>query len=284
MQPDELEQQKPNLVESPDGITITDETQQDQQGSDATTAGGQAAAGKTNAPTFVANTVDLEKREEEEKIPFSKILKLYVIPIATVVGFTAVIVFLVVPAINNMFASLDKIAVLGEEVSDLDDDLQDLQELQLDIQQVNSDLSAINTIVSTGNTEVTAFQQKIISLAQENSLEVTEADTVEQILQTGDRDVLALGIIEIPNEFSIQGSLSGIQSFIAALQDVNDFIIVGEMDLRALPNEADIWSLNILLIKYQFQTPDENNNLAEVFLRVPTTAKEDPEVLDIIRR
>lgn len=232
--------------------------------------------------TFVADTKQLEAKKEEEKVPISKIIRLYVIPLVTLGIFSGIVVLLIVPAVNGLFAGLEEISVLGEEANDLDEDLLDLQALQSNFNQVESDLQDINSIVPTGDTEIASFQERIVKLAIDQGLIVREVQTAEQILQTGEQDISVLGIIEIPTLFSIEGELDLAVDFITGIQQIDDFIIIGEMDLSSSDNIK--WNLELLLIKYQFQDPNEDNRLLEAYSRVPPSAQANSEVLDLIRR
>lgn len=242
---------------------------------------------KTN-PLPAINSAELAaevaKKQQQQNIPMPKILKLYVLPIATLIIFTSIVVFMVLPAVSGLFAGMDEISRLNNTVKQKDVELSQLQNLQSREAQLDLDLSAIARIVPTGRTEVVNFQLRVVSLASQFGLQVSEVETAEQVLQTGEENISALGIIEIPSNFTITGSLEQIKAFILSLETIDDFVIIGEMVVGADRQTAGLWNLDLLLIKYQFQNPDEQNQLLEAYSRVPITAEADEEILRLVRR
>lgn len=239
------------------------------------------ASGGGELPVFIPRADRLEKKK---KTPFSELVKLYFIPIVTLIIFAGVM-FFVIRGVSTVVERLDQISQLNTQSAELDTEIANLQILSSNSESIESDLGRINYLVPTGVTEVTKFQNKVRDLAEKRGLRVLEADTTESTLATIEEGSISpLGVIEIPSNFVIQGQLWRIEGFIADIQLMDDFVIIGEMNLHLLVGAGGLWNLDLVLIKYQFQVPDENNKLAEVFARVPPTAKEDEEVLTLLRR
>ncbi|MCA9379149.1 hypothetical protein KC640_01860, partial [Candidatus Dojkabacteria bacterium] len=158
---------------------------------------------------------------------------------------------------------------------------------------IDRSLSLVNNLAPASNTEVVRFQQRIADLATSFGLRNLNSQTAEYtdtISVTGGNDNPLLGIIEIPSSFSLQGKFANVQNFIAAIKSLEDFVIVGEMEIRVvgavapeqLTSSSLDWNLDITLIKYQFQQPNENNKLADAYAKVPPSVKIDSDVLEFI--
>lgn len=234
---------------------------------------------------------------KEDKIPIAKLAKLYLLPISTLIIFIGMWLILIFPAIGNIFADLDKATQINSEITERDELISKLQILSSN-SSTNTDLGLVNSIAPTGISEVTDFQRRLVALAISNSLVVSETATAESRLvsSSGNDTSEGVGLIEIPSRFRIQGKLSNIKNFIAQINSLGDFVIIGEMNLQLTstlqnqnqesvfsPTLNDDWTLNLTLVKYQFQRPTEENKLVQIFQNVDPNQSLDASVLEFIR-
>lgn len=229
------------------------------------------------------------KQKPATKTNWAKLFRLFILPIVTLVVFVGVLVTLTLPKLGDIFANLDAIGISLEQVKKLDQELIDLNTLRQSASQTTSDLTALNTSVPTGNSQVADFQSRVLGIAQQNTLDVSDATIGEQILNsnvgnTGPRNNLAL--VEIPATFTLRGSKTNLVKFIDDVLKLDDFVIIGEMKLTIVDQSTpsgDNWTLKINFLKYQFPIPDDENKLIAVYSNVPATADTDATVLELIR-
>jgi hypothetical protein len=237
-------------------------------------------------PFFI---VDKQTQKKSVGPDWFKLFKLFILPLITLAIFVGVLIFLTLPKLGDIFANLDAISISMEQISKLDQDVIDLTALRQTSLQTTADLEALNTAVPTGNSQVADFQSRVIALAQQNSLEVSDAVIGEQILNANVGDVGArenLALVEIPATFTLLGSKATLTKFIDDVLKLEDFVIIGEMRLsivNQLSVSEDLWTLRINFLKYQFPTPDDENQLIATYSSVPATSDADPVILDLIR-
>jgi hypothetical protein len=247
--------------------------------------------------------------QREIKKVRSFVLRLFVLPIFVIVIFFVFLLVGIIPNLSRTFNELDQIAEASRKYDEQVAVLKSAQSIALGVGDINNNLAKINTLASQEEqTTVALFQDKIATIAKEEGLIITGQETGEKILnQEGQAlpaassttapgsvtvDPNAIGIIEIPSIFNLEGKLPNIKRFIARLNQIDDFIIVGELSLTAKQktdeklfqlNEVD-WSLELDLLKYQFQTANEANDTRAKYLAVPLTSQPDKSVLDYINR
>lgn len=233
---------------------------------------------------------DPKKEEDKLAIDWRKIIRLFIVPIVAISVFLGLLFFLILPEISNTFNKLDDLTAIRERTEGVTEITSQLATLNTNMPQLQADLDAVDKIAPVGNTEVVLFQQKIAELAKKNNLVIVSSQTEEQVLSVeGDNPIL--GINEIPSTFSLNGLFANIQSFIEQIQTLEDFVIIGEMQIKAidsvgperLTDQTLQWNIQITLIKYQFQEPNEQNKLAEAYLQVPPTVDIEEKILEFIR-
>lgn len=235
----------------------------------------------------------VERADNERKVATRKrlrIVRLYIIPLSAVIFFFFIFIGLILPNVGNIFALLDEISSIRESTNEVVLTTTELQRLSEDTAQIVGDLALVNQIAPAGVTQVVVFQQKIATLARQFNLRVLQTQTGEQRLLI-ENDNPILGINEIPSTFSVTGKISNIRGFIQEINQIEDFVIIGELTIRALdgvsvtelgdPNIE--WNMEVTLVKYQFLVPDEQNKLAEAYFQVPPTSKIDEEILEFVR-
>jgi Tfp pilus assembly protein PilO len=242
--------------------------------------------------TDVGSVGPIEAQEKQTaKVPVGKILKLYIFPLGIVIGFSLIWIYLVFPKITEIFDQVDQSVLLAEQITAENEKLSALYLLSSKSTKITTDLDLINKVAPVETTQVVEFQQNIIQMAERNNLLVVEAFTQNRELVVESEQSEVLGIIEIPSEFTMRGDFTNIKAFIQAINDLKDFVIIGEMTLSSA---ADLesenlgnlyngsWVLGITLVKYQFQTPNEANQLDDAYSRVPATVIIDEDVMNFV--
>lgn len=212
------------------------------------------------------------------------IFKLYLLPVITLSIFIFILLQFVLPELGRIWQNLDTTSQTLEQVTVLDTTVANLVKLVSKDAELQEQLDALNSVVPTGLTSVSGYNNKVISLAAKHTLVISQADTDEDLIDVEEDQISAVAMVQIPAKFAVQGSLLNIRNFISELQSVDDFVIIGEMDLRrATDEQGEVWLLRISLWKYQFQQADsEGNDLEQIYERIPPTALPDPTVLEIV--
>ncbi len=231
---------------------------------------------------IVADLEQQKKAKDAKRKSQTKFLKLYIVPIFTIIVFILIIVLLVVPKINEVFAMLDEVSANNDNITQLTQKLNEVKALNANSDVIQSELDIVNSIATSQNTEVIKFRDKISDLTIQNNLTIvsqklTETTVIPDASNTGLTG--NVNLVEVPFIFEIVGNFQDIKSFIASLNSIDDFVIVKEMDLALRDQEglssgevqaSSEWSLKIDLVKYQFF---EAKDLQALYLNVPATAK-----------
>ncbi len=232
-------------------------------------------------------------KEVKSNLKLAKVVRSYLVPLGVLAVFGGMLVFLVIPKISEIIGQLDQTNSLYDQARTIDTQLVALNNLNSQQAQFADDLSVINQIAPSSATEVVNFQTQILSMTKQNNLAVQQSTLEESVKQAQDKSSTAnLGIIEIPSTFSLRGSFANLKAFVQQIQGLQDFVIIGEMALRsnADPNSIigsggtganqDDWTLTITLIKYQFLTPNAQNQLGQVFNQISPLSQPNKAVLD----
>lgn len=214
-----------------------------------------------------------------------KVIRLYIIPLFTVVIFLFILLFLLIPKISEVFNGLEEITKLTDETKVLDEKYNILSLMANQSNFYVAQLKVINETATTGNTEVVKFRDTVTALCNTNQIRIvsqslSEADTV-------DLDSLSVskGLVlqEIPFNFEITGNYNNILEFIEDLSSLDEFIIVREMSLtgNADVNGGVESTMKLRIDKYQFIVRDEIL-MQNTYLSVPETAEINQKVLEYI--
>lgn len=232
---------------------------------------------------MIVSELEQQKKIREEKTKKrSKYLKLYIVPIFTIIFFVGIIVVLVIPKINEVFSRLDEVSTNNETITQLNQRLTETVALSANSATITSNLATVNTIATSQNTEVIKFRDKISDLTILNNLTIVSQKLTETtVIPEGPNNGLTgnVNLVEVPFVFEIVGRFEDMKTFIASLNTIDDFVIIKEMDLavqevegltQAEERATNQWSLKISLVKYQFF---EAKDLQAIYLAVPATAK-----------
>lgn len=221
-----------------------------------------------------------EYKKVERKVEQKRLVKLYIMPIATILIFASVIIFLVIPKISEIFSTLNNIATLNSES---DSNLKTINSLNTLLSKRNlllAQLDIINKTAPTANSEVVVFRDKITELCKKNSLNVVTQRLSESDINrnANNLNVSGLSLLEIPIVFEINGNFNNIIDFINDISTIEDFTIVREMSLTS--SELDghqITTLKLTIDKYQFSVLDQAK-LDEQYINTPINATIDSVV------
>lgn len=203
-----------------------------------------------------------------------KFLKLYVIPITAVVVFVVVLLFLTIPKVTEIFTGLDTISASSQKIIENDSRISRLNNLALEYNSLVQKLQVIDDIAPLGTTEVVRFRDRVTSLILSNNIEIesqrlTEASSESNVNESELDSPIILQ--EVPFIFTITGPYNNIVEFIKALNSVEDFIVIKEMEFSGTGTSitsSGEWNMRINIVKYQFNTSD-NANLRELFVNIP---------------
>lgn len=225
-----------------------------------------------------------QNKDESSSTKILKFLKVYIFPVLSILLFLLGIFGFVIPLIFEIFGTLDQINLAREELTQKQQSLSQVKSMFSNKSSLEQDVEILNSIAPTELTEVVNFGQKISDLAIEYNLTVNEQfasdnDSVN-VAESSLADSIPLVLREVPSNLEITGEAADIFEFIDALGEIDDFIVVKEMDLSA--SDELSWSMEINLVKYQFDQRNTEMSLYESYIKVPITAKINQDLRDYI--
>ncbi len=238
------------------------------------------------------------KQENEKKIgeskgmKLSKQIRLYGIPIFSLLLFIGLVLFVVIPEVNGLFESIEirKQKIAEQEVQE--DELSALKTLSEDSANNQDLLNYLEIIIPTAKTEVVSFQQKVIELSEKSNIEVQDVVVGERILvqtrknlETGieEKNTNELQLVQIPLQFSLIGEIRSLQNLLSELYNGSDFIVVTEMDLVNSPDGSNT-SMNLVLSKYQYLPIGSDEEKSQLLSNVSYKEELNQEVIEFIER
>lgn len=239
-----------------------------------------------------------ERNNKPARLPFSKLFRVYLVPLLVVGIFATILFVLIVPNIGAIFEQLDKTAQANSALVALDGRVQFLQQMAANDQQTTADLARLNAIMPEAVTEVVNFQQQVRRMMNEqNGLTVGASTTAEQAIaaittaEVGEDSPVV--VLEIPSTFSAIGRIQQIRSFISDIKELDSFVTIGEMrvdhddnfsaeTLNQIDN-SNQWRLTITLIKYQFANVSDAQQVRQLYIDKAENSRLNQEVLDYIR-
>ena len=223
-------------------------------------------------------------------------IRLFLQPIIAIGAFVFILFTGILPNITSIFDVFGEIGVLAEEYDDTVVNLRKLQQITNSVDALDADVAALNAVTGVeGRTQVVVFQDKISELALQSGLKIVEQKTGENIIDddqsaegTGQS---AVGVVEVPSNFVLEGTFSNVQRFISNLNGVTDFLVIGKMDLQLRDNlinvltatDEAVWKLDIDLVKYIFQEAEAGSELFNLYVNVPIDSLPDEEVMNFIK-
>jgi hypothetical protein len=197
----------------------------------------------------------------------SKKIRIYLVPIITLVFFVGIVVFLIIPKISEIFSGLGKINADNEQIAVINATSAELSRLEENKDVIQADLEALNTIAPGSTTRVVEFRDKIAGILTSFDLDIESQNISESSFINTDVDNSVI-LIEIPFTFSVTGTLESTKAFINSLSSIEDFAIVKELDIKK--GQGNLWLMSIVLIKYQFGVdPDADTLYINVDINSP---------------
>jgi hypothetical protein len=249
-------------------------------------------------------TISKQKEKNGPK-SLEEVTKLYLIPLLMVIITILLLFFLVLPQVNGLTDTLSLINAEQEEYTRLREIEQNRSNLAQITNQQQADLAKIDSIIPQSQTAVVDFSESIREKARQNRLVVNES-VVGEIVTATPRGISGGGaggnqpgleLVELPSEFSLSGRFNNIQGFLSDIFGGEDFIVIKEMTLnRRVVNQeeagdtsfsqsnTDNWSLNLVLVKYQFRLAPtaSEEDLQRSYFSVPENLRPNQEVLEFI--
>lgn len=233
-----------------------------------------------------------------KKFSFSEVFKeisFFLLPISSFLLFLLILLFAIVPTMQEMNKNNTEIIELNGQASNLATRISNIQDLGQNIEQTKLIVDTINEVVPTGKTEVVKFGEKILSSISQHNLANSNLRTGESLLIVGDniiKDVAELKtaeknnktmlpLSEIPTRFDVHGDFENIRSFFSSLYKSSDFFIVNKMDLNR--SNDNLWFGEISLVKYQF-SPSAEFDTIKAYKSISENSKMNPKVVDFLNK
>jgi len=232
-------------------------------------------------------------KKDNTKTNRNKYIKLYIIPITTLVTFLTIIIFLIIPKVSEILSQLDLISTNDNLIANKNTEINNLQTLTTNINSINENLNTINQLAPTGVSEVVKFRDEITLIIKQNNLTINSQQLNESSVDTKNTNDPAIAgsifLQEVPFIFELNGNYNDIINFITALNNVPDFIIIKEMELNAQQGTSNSsqsqqntkWTFKMNIVKYQFKNI-KDDVLNKVYLAVSSTIKIDKTISDYL--
>ena len=153
-----------------------------------------------------------DKRKDEDYVfakkvrDYRKIIRFYIIPIASVLIFLTILVLTIVPNVKYMLDGLEKGKELRETSKLLDSRISRLESMRDQHDRNTQILSTVNSIIPSEQSEVVRFRQKVAGIGSGNNLQIDSLQAGETIIEERDTNVVSkttnFQLIEIPSKFA----------------------------------------------------------------------------------
>lgn len=248
------------------------------------------------------NEVKSSVSKEKQIKGAEQLVKYYLLPLVMAVSSLVIFLLWIIPTIQAVLDNIGQIQTQEENFNKLKVRRQQIQDLQAISNDQVALLELVNKIIPQSQTAVVGFTEKIRETAASNKVDVTDSITGEVVSVTNADAAQQNGLelVELPADFSANGTLANIRSFLTALYNNDDFIIIKSMELQRLgsnigtgsnenlfnPEEVGDWTIKLTLVKYQLRTPSglSEADIKRSFFSVPETARPQQSVLDFIKQ
>ncbi|MBD3363085.1 hypothetical protein GF362_05175 [Candidatus Dojkabacteria bacterium] len=236
---------------------------------------------------------NLRKKQQQkmESESLERKIKLYYVPIFSLIIFAAILFYATIPQIKEMYKSLEDKEKVEAELQQAKVELTELQQLR-ESNQLNSELlDRLNLIIPTSKTEVVSFEEKLRQIGFETIVDLPELITGERILENEpevspdgetSQGKPQLKLVQIATELSLTAPLQNFRDFLSAIYTGSDFIVITEMELE---NQLEGNSkMEIALSKYQYLPIEDGEKERQLLDSVSYKEKLDEVVIDFIER
>lgn len=219
--------------------------------------------------------------DKKKKRNIGKTIKLYVVPIITIVVFIFILIGLTLPKVVGMLDLNAQIDSVNLELEQRRSELAKLKALYENIDEVSNYLAVVRDIAPIGKTEVVSFRDKITNIIFNNNLTISRQTLSESDIQPEgvENDFF---LREVPFIFEVAGDYTNIVNFLNDLNTIDDFIVVKQMDLAQ--NTEGQWGLDINIVKYQFTEELNDENMQKLFQNVSVDSKISEEIKEFLER
>jgi len=233
----------------------------------------------------------IEKNNTHKQVDASKIkyfFVFYALPLFSIILFFGIILYGVIPEVQNMFDVVEKVDALKVQDTNLKIRVDKLLALQNDGATEQDLIDMINELIPTEKSEVVKFCNRVAKTATTEKLDFQNATTGETVINSSEDNIVAEGngfsLIQIPSEFDTTGLFLNLRSFLSELYTINDFFVVNEMDLNSSPvDDIENWNGGFILTKYQFFA-DENFDSESTFLNVSELTAPNSQVVEFLQK
>lgn len=234
------------------------------------------AAGETSgqAPTKKRREII---RADEKKVPLTKKLGQYIVPLIALGVFIMIVVLVYIPFGTEAMESLDEVNRLQEDIDQNGSKVKTLE--GIDITKLEDDLSVMSFVVKD-EMDVAALASDVEQIALDNNLNpkelsLTDVPSAQGGLSKGEGLPSFTGTINGP--FSFYGSFSDITKFLGELRDNSptilfwDYVDVSRYHGKDEGSGKELWSVDIDI--YGFTSPPVSE--ARVIDPVRTTVNQE---------
>ncbi|MBP9758166.1 hypothetical protein KBD45_00585 [Candidatus Dojkabacteria bacterium] len=217
-------------------------------------------------------------------------LKEYLVPMLGLLIFIGILMVFTIPSINDLFGTYDLRDTANNELDQKEIELKELQNLR-NANKTNKDmLERLQLIIPTSQTEVVNFVNKVEQISNDTSVGFKDAVAGERLIldsagkastKTDDRN---LRLLQIPINFTLNGTLDNLRSLLIKIYNNDDFIVMTEMQLNNRDTETDGAKVELELSKYQYNTPASNKDYQELLKSISYKEKPDQDVIEFIQR
>ena len=222
-------------------------------------------------------TLEETKKENKKRDSYMRIIRIYIIPIISVLIFMNILIFFVIDKVGDLLNDVDEINSLENDLDTQSTLLDNIELLEEEEDTLLTNLSAINSIAPSGETEVVSFSEKVFNIAQSHNLsgvhQIT-SDNRDVASETVSTASSAVKLLEVPVTFNLVGNFSDIDEFITELSQIDDFVIISGFKLAG--NLDDGWTFQLTFSKYQFEEDSVNSN--SEYMLVSPTKRLDEEI------
>lgn len=198
-------------------------------------------------------------------------LRVYAVPIISILLFFVLIVFVTIPSIDDFFKKRDEETALKSNLDELQIELRDLKSLAQSDELNDSLIEELNRIIPTAVTQVYVFGEKVNEVASSNIINIKDFTIGEQIIVSNNstganaaQNQTELKLIQIPIQFELSGQLSNFRDMLSQIYEGRDFIVISKMKLDI--DDYDMAEIELVLSKYQFadfSTPKQERQILD---------------------
>ncbi len=261
--------------------------------------------------------VEKQKQIEQKRTRsfLAVIAKYYLAPLLMAVASLLIFGVFIVPNAEQFINSINKIQELQTEYDKNLETKARRERLQSSTNDQLGKLDIINAIIPQAQTAVVGFTEKIKQKARENNVtigatvtgEIVQVSTANSGTRAGtgagagnvasQNQSKGLELVELPADFTAQGTLASVRSFLSSIYNGDDFIIIKSMELQkasatgsqlgaVYSRDEGNWTMELTLTKYQLRVPvgvsDADIRLS--YFEIADTSKPQQAVLDFIQK